>query len=106
MEKEKFQLHRRTPNFPLVLFWAYYLLNLSLMQDLLGYSGLLTSLTYGLFICYFVSAVHALYKYVWFHLPFIWVRTNAYGYPHVETTEQPELCFLYRLNHENPLRKG
>lgn len=35
------------------------------MQDLLGYSGLLASLKYGLFICYFASAFHAVYKYVW-----------------------------------------
>lgn len=43
---------------------ALYLLSLSLMQDLLGYSGLLASLTHGLFICSFASAAHAVYKYV------------------------------------------
>lgn len=75
------------------------------MQDLLGYPGFLTSFIYGLFICYFVSAVHTLYKYVWLSFT-IYMHTNAYGYPLVETTEQPEFCFLYHLNHENPLRKG
>lgn len=56
------------------------------MQDLLGYSGLLASLTYGFFICCFASTVHALYKYAW-HSFYIDMNTSKYiQWPHKETT--------------------